>query len=123
MRRSGLQKKILFHLSENRPPATITKLAEAIGVLRPAASRSLKLLAEQNLLTGWLLTEKGKAEVNSFFVSATDIVWSYGDLYISFHCSCGEEVDMSQEEDENIKTCDCGRVYRFTCAVEVNKGD
>lgn len=124
MRRSKLQKQVMFYLSENRNQPTITQLAQKIGFLRPAVSRSLRALGKQGLICKdrfWQLTEKGEAEVKSFFVPAMDIVWSYGDLHICFYCSCGQEVLLSQEENENIKSCDCGRIYRFGVTLEVGK--
>lgn len=123
LRRSDLQKKIMFYLSEYKPARTITELTRGIGKLRPSVSRSLKALKTRGLVRkgkeGWKLTEDGKAETSSFFIPATGITWVYGDLYICFYCLCGEEVTMAQEEGERLKKCECGRVYRFTCKVEV----
>ena len=64
-RRSLLQAEILMQLDE-KPAKTITELAERVDSLRPAVSRSLHSLKEQNLVyqnrNGWHLTEAGKSE-------------------------------------------------------------
>lgn len=64
-RRSMLQVEILLQLEE-KPANTITELAERVGSLRPAVSRSLHTLKEQDLVcrnrSGWYLTEVGQTE-------------------------------------------------------------
>lgn len=64
-RRSMLQAEILLQLEE-KPAKTITELAERVGSLRPAVSRSLHTLKEQDLVfrnrSGWYLTEAGQTE-------------------------------------------------------------
>lgn len=67
-RRSLLQAEILIQLEE-KPAKTITELAERVDSLRPAVSRSLHSLKEQNLVhrnrNGWHLTEVGRAEATA----------------------------------------------------------
>lgn len=67
-RRSLLQAEILMQLEE-KPAKTITELAERVDSLRPAVSRSLHSLKEQNLVyrnrNGWHLTEAGETEATA----------------------------------------------------------
>lgn len=117
IRQSNLQTKILSYLvwqSVN----SVVELAQKIGVMRPSASRSLKLLRSRKLVKDFELTEKGRKELGRNFRLAKDVKWHWFDCTVSFDCPCGEQEISMDEESEDIE-CECGRIYKFTCRLEV----
>lgn len=116
-RLSSLQTKILSYLiwqSTN----SVTELAQKIRVLRPSVSRSLKLLRSRKLVNDFELTEKGRKKLESNFRLARDVKFHWFDCTTAFDCPCGNQEIFVSEDNEDVE-CECGRVYKFTCRLEV----